>query len=175
MKDCKKDKKVVIILSIVCGLLLFFLLISGALNYKQNNEKNSSASNLQTTKSSLQNTENELQKVKNSEAQILESQKEQLRQLYKIIGEQNIATGNMASDEQIRCLVKQLTEKYTPFDVAYNLYSSLITNLLKIKPSILFPDSTNKWLENVSKVNSETCAAGAKCNIPTSSPFMKYC
>jgi hypothetical protein len=189
MSDCGKDKKIIIILSITCGFLLLFLLISGALNYKQNNEKTSCSSNLQAAntsleaansglqnaqlaKSNLQNLHSSLQSAQDSEKKVLENQKEKVRQLYYIIN--NITTdGDNLNKGQISCMLNKLFEKHTPFDITYDVVHLLLGGTTSDNPEI------REWAlsdsEKSQEIKKATCQAAKSCNFSNSSELMKSC
>jgi hypothetical protein len=184
MSDSGKDKKIIIILSITCGFLLLFLLISGALNYKQNNEKTSCSSNLQAAnsglqnaqlaKSNLQNLQSSLQSYQDAQKKVLDSQKAKLRQMERL--------GNKDSNltkEQIDCMLDKQFEKYTPFDILYNTFGLLIAfsqeNQSDISNNPELKELFVSLMQKSQEIKKDRCQAAKSCNFPDSSHVMQGC
>jgi len=181
MNDCEKDKKMIIILSVTCGFLLLFLLISVGINYKQNSEKNDCSSNLNSANNSFKNFQSvnsslqNVQSLQDYQKQILESEKDKVLQLYYVINSLVKEGGDLTKD-QINCMINKLFEKYTPFDIVYNL----LYNVVEISPDLIKDNPQIKeWVKSSLiksiEIKKAECQAVKSCNFPNSSDYIKSC
>jgi len=146
----EKEKKMIIILSITSGVLLLLLLISSGYNYKQYNDNNKSASGSQT---------------------ILSKQQSQLKELINFMNTKNSNSSDMPSSDQIDCLLKQVNQKYTPFDILYNIISFFFASMSNM---VAENKGTTPWSSSVIStlldMRNVGCSSLQTCNI--SSPDM---
>ena len=152
----EKEKKMIIILSIISGALLLLLILSSGYNYKQYNDNNTCASSTQN---------------------VMTKQQQQLKELINVMNSKNTEfPPGMPTPEQLDCLLKQVNQKYTPFDVLYNIISFGFASLSQIPVS---GEGANDWIKTVvstlKDMRTVGCGSVNTCNIPSSSSIVKTC
>ena len=159
----EKEKKMIIILSVTSGVLLLLLLISSGFNYKQYNDNNTCTSSSKNLKSSGEN--------------VLGKQQSQLKELINVMSSKNPdrAAGIPTSD-QIDCLLKQLYQKYTPFDILYNIISFFFASMSNM---VVENKGTTPWssslISTLLDMRNVGCSSLQTCNIPSSSELVRDC
>lgn len=141
----------IIILSITSGVLLLLLVISSSYNYKQHNDNN-------TFTSSGQNA--------------MTKQQIQLKELINVMNSKNTEP----TPDQIDCLLKQVNQKYTPFDVLYNIVSFMFASVAQIPVD---GKGSTDWVKSVVSTLTDMrdvgCGSIKTCNISPSSPLAMSC
>ena len=146
----------IIILSITSGILLLLLVISSGYNYKQHNDNN-------TCTSTGQN--------------VMTKQQIQLKELINVMNSKNTEPSvGMPTPDQIDCLLKQVNQKYTPFDILYNIVSFMFASVAKIPVD---NKGSTDWVKSVVSTLTDMrdvgCGSIKTCNISPSSPLAMSC
>ena len=201
----EKEKKMIIILSITSGVLLLLLLISSGYNYKQYNDNNTctttsknlnstsqnvqsglaalqtklatSETNLAALQTKLSTSETNLASLQNSQSEKISKQQSQLKELINVMSSKNSdKAAGMPTPDQIDCLLKQVYQKYTPFDILYNIISFIFASASEM---VVENKGTSPWSSSVVStlvdMRNVGCSSVQKCNIPSSSDFANSC
>jgi hypothetical protein len=151
----EKDKKMIIILSVTSGVLLLLLLISSGYNYKQYNDNNKSTTSYQSG---------------------LGKQQSQLKELINVLKKKDPNSSALPNSDEIDCLLKQVNQKYTPFDVLYNIISFMVASFAQIPVE---GKDSNDWIRSVTATLKDMgnvgCGSVKTCNIPSSSQLAQAC
>lgn len=160
----EKEKKMIIILSITSGVLLLLLLISSGYNYKQYNDNNTCTTTSKNLNSTSQNLQNK--------------QQAQLKELINLMSSKNtdMKAVGMPTPDQIDCLLKQVYQKYTPFDILYNIISFFFASASEM---VVENKGTTPWASSVVStlvdMRNVGCASVQTCNIASSPDLVNAC
>ena len=137
----------------------------------------SSETNSAALQTKLASSETNLAALQNSQSEIISKQQSHLKELINLISSKNTDnTSGIPTPDQIDCLLKQVYEKYTPFDVLYNIISFIFAStsdmVVENKGATPWANSVVSTLVDMRNVG---CNSVQTCNIPSSSQIAIGC
>ena len=136
-----------------------------------------SETNLAALQTKLSTSETNLASLQNSQSEKISKQQSQLKELINVMSSKNSdKAAGMPTPDQIDCLLKQVYQKYTPFDILYNIISFIFASASEM---VVENKGTSPWSSSVVStlvdMRNVGCSSVQKCNIPSSSDFANSC
>ncbi len=120
--------------------------------------------------------DSKLQTLQNSQSEILTKQQTQLKEIINVVSKNSDKTDGLPTPDQIDCLLKQVNQKYTPFDILYNIISFIFASMSKM---VVENKGTTPWANSIVStlvdMRNVGCGSVQTCNIPSSSDVAKAC